>query len=285
MSANLQPKTPAINAWLKDAAEQLAEVGITSALLDAEILLAHTLKKSRTYLHAHHDEELTHRELDIANARLDLRLDRTPIAYIVGHKEFYGRMFKVTPATLIPRPESETLIELLKKYAAANHTSLIDVGTGSGCLGITAKLELPHLQVTLADISRHALNVAEQNAKSLYADITTLRGDLLRNAVTYSCIVANLPYVDKEWERSPETAYEPEQALFASENGVALIAELLRQVPLHIEPDGLVILEADPYQHARIKTMAEAVGLHLVEIKDYALIFRMIGTSQASPSV
>ena len=100
-------KTYPIRIWLRDAAEQLASVGIPSALLDAEIILAHTLRKSRTWLHAHGDETINIRDLEIANARLDLRLDRTPIAYIIGHKEFYSRLFKVTPSVLIPRPESE----------------------------------------------------------------------------------------------------------------------------------------------------------------------------------
>lgn len=82
----------AVNIWLKDAAEELADAGIPSALLDAEIILAHTLRKSRTWLHAHHDDPLDPREYDIANARLALRLNRTPIAYIIGHKEFYSAL-------------------------------------------------------------------------------------------------------------------------------------------------------------------------------------------------
>lgn len=274
MNANLQPKTPAINLWLRDAAEQLANVGITSALLDAEIILAHTLRKSRTYLHAHGDEIIDHRALDIANARLDLRLDRTPVAYIVGHKEFYGRLFKVTPATLIPRPESEALIELLNRHLAPEAKTLIDVGTGSGCLGITAKLEHPNLTVTLCDVSRHALTVAEDNATTLKADVTILKSDLLTAAPgSYSCILANLPYVDREWERSPETNHEPALALFADKNGTALIYRLIDQAVLQLRPSGLLILEADPYQHPRIIEHATAVGFTHEETLDYGLAF------------
>lgn len=261
--------------WLRDAAEQLANAGITSALLDAEILLAHTLRKSRTYLHAHGDEDMTLRELEIANARLDLRLDRVPIAYIIGHKEFYGRTFKVTPSVLIPRPESETIITLLNKYYNEGKTTLIDVGTGSGCLGITAKLEHPTLTVTLADIDRHALTVAEQNANNLHVDVTTLRSDLLTDApFAYDYIIANLPYVDVEWERSPETSHEPELALFADESGAAIIYKFLDQLTPRLNPGGYVFLEADPYQHERIIARAQSNGLAHVETVDYIIVFR-----------
>lgn len=275
MSANSKPKTLTVNQWLKDAAEELATVGITSALLDAEIILTHTLRKSRTWLHAHHDDPIDPREEDIANARLTLRLDRTPIAYIIGHKEFYSRLFKVTPSVLIPRPESEAIIELLKKYLPASAKTLIDVGTGSGCLGITAKLELPQLAVTATDVSHHALKVAEENAAIQRADITTIHSDLLAAVPgVFDVIIANLPYVDPSWERSPETQYEPELALFADDGGLALIGRLLDQLPSHLLPGGLVLLEADPEQHPTIIRQAKTVGFTHVTTDGYALLLQ-----------
>ena len=104
-----------IQAWLRDSAEMLADAGITSALLDAELILAHTVRKIAHGYNAHNDEQLTERQLEIAYARLQLRLDRTPLAYIIGHKDFYGRLFKVTPSVLIPRPESEAIITCLRQ--------------------------------------------------------------------------------------------------------------------------------------------------------------------------
>lgn len=280
MSANLPPKTPAINSWIKDATVQLVGAGISSAKLDAEIILAHTLRKSRTFLHAHSDEFLTDRQLEIADARLQLRLDRTPVAYIIGHKEFYGRSFRVTPATLIPRPESETIITLLKELLPASHSllgdfpkKLVDVGTGSGCLGITAKLEIPELDVTLCDISNHALKVAESNAKLLQADVSVLRSDLLADyPFTANIILANLPYVGIDWERSPETNFEPELALFATDDGLHLINKLVAQSVTQLAKNGLLFLEADPRQHDAIAKTAKNHGFAVREIRDFIVV-------------
>lgn len=258
--------------WLNNASRQFAHAEISTARLDAEIILAHTLRKSRTWLHAHDDEVLSSRLLEIANARVDLRIDRTPIAYIIGHKEFYTRTFKVTPSVLIPRPESEEIIELLKKHMPTNARRLIDVGTGSGCLGITAKLEFPTLNVTLTDISRHALKVAESNATALHAEVTLVQSDLLTKAPgLFDIIIANLPYVDKNWERSPETDQEPSLALFADHAGLALIEQLLAQLPETLSLSGLVLLEADPCQHEAIITLAAKLGLKHVETEGYAI--------------
>lgn len=272
MNENSRLKILSNNAWLRDAADQLAEAGIPTARLDAEIILAHTVRKSRTWLHAHGDDNLAPRFAEIANARVDLRLDRTPIAYIIGHKEFYSRTFKVTPSVLIPRPESESIIELLKKHIPSNAKRLIDIGTGSGCLGITAKLEIPALKVTLADISRHALKVAESNAANLHAEVTLIQSNLLAQAPgLFDVVIANLPYVDKGWERSPETDKEPSLALFADNGGLALIEQLIAQLPEALSASGLVLIEADPYQHEAIVTLAAKLGLKHVETEGYAI--------------
>lgn len=280
MNENSQLATT-VKDWLDDATRQLVFANIPSARLDAELLLAHTIRKPRTWLHSHIDDVLDSRQLEIARARLDLRLDRVPVAYIIGHKEFYGRTFKVTTATLIPRPESETLIELLaealpknERLIAERPLRLVDVGTGSGCLGITAKLQNPELDVTLTDVSRHALNVAEDNAKALHADVELIQSDLLTSyPFMADCIIANLPYVDPEWERSPETDHEPASALFATNNGLALIFELIVQTKEKLAIGGTLILEADPEQHDAIKKEAAMYGLVLQEQRDYGLLF------------
>lgn len=257
-----------IERWLNEAATELKACDIPSARLDAELILAHTLRVPRTYLHAHGDDELDARQEDIANARLQLRLDRTPVAYIVGHKEFYGRRFKTTPAALIPRPETESFIELLAKIMPTNlplvkeQRTLVDVGTGTGAIGITAKLEWPELDVTLTDISQQALNLAKQNAENLHADVRFYKADLLRGyGAPIDIIVSNPPYVDREWEVSPETHAEPDLALYAKSHGLALINQLLVQAALLLKPNGSLLLEADERQHAAIIQTAKDQGL------------------------
>ncbi|MDB5180076.1 MAG: Protein-(Glutamine-N5) methyltransferase, release factor-specific [Candidatus Saccharibacteria bacterium] len=284
MNENSLPQALAINDWLADATRQLVFAGIPSARLDSELILAHTLRKNRSYLHAHPEEPVTDRSVEIANARLSLRIERVPVAYIIGHKEFYGRQFSVTTATLIPRPESEALLELLKQVIPRNISllkdsplRLIDVGTGSGNLGITAKLLYPELNVTLGDVSRHALRIAEKNAKELQADVTILQSNLLADyPFTANIIIANLPYVDIQWERSPETEHEPASALFAANNGKALIYELLVQTKDKLVNGGSLILEADPLQHADIISEAKKYGLLLSGQDGYGILLEKI---------
>jgi release factor glutamine methyltransferase len=284
MNEKLLPQALAINDWLADATRQLVFAEIPSARLDSELILAHTLRKTRSYLHAHPEELLTDRAIEIANARLSLRMERVPVAYIIGHKEFYGRQFAVTTATLIPRPESEALIELLKQVIPRNSSllketplRLIDVGTGSGNLGITAKLLFPELNVTISDISRYALKIAEKNAKDLQADVSILQSNLLADyPFKANIIIANLPYVDQAWQRSPETEHEPASALFAANNGKALIYELLVQTKDTLISGGSLILEADPEQHADIITEAKKYGLLLSDKDGYGLLLEKL---------
>ena len=272
-----------IDEWLKDATNELADDMLPSPRLDAEIILAHSLRHPRTYLHAHGDETISPRDEDIANARIELRKERIPVAYIIGHKEFYGRRFVVSPSVLIPRPESEQLITMLKKQLSDTVAlpgvatkRLVDIGTGSGCLGITAKLEFPELSVGLLDKSRHALKIAEKNARLLGADVEAFTSDLL-TGYPYSpdIIIANLPYVDRSWDVSPELASEPEEALYADDEGLAIIKRCIDQVAARAKPGALLLLEADPRQLDAITRYGSEHGLKEIDCDEFAVALKL----------
>ncbi len=254
--------------WLERAYLTLKAAGIETYRLDAELILANTLKKPRTHIHAYPDKSLPPHILQKVAFHLDQRSKRKPLAYILGYKEFYGREFIVTQDILIPRPETEKIIEILKDYQPQGR--LLDIGTGSGIIGITVKLELPELNVTLSDISPNALIVARKNAKKLGAKpLRVIESDLLSHWLShispkpFNVIVANLPYVGINWERSPETEYEPSNALFADNEGLALIEKCISQSAQLLSKGGLLILEADPRQHDKIIAFAKKQGFSL----------------------
>jgi release factor glutamine methyltransferase len=263
--------------WLQQATRDLMQRAIPTARLDAELILSHTLRRPRTWLHAHNEDTLDIRQIEIANARLDLRKDRVPVAYIIGHKEFYGRHFTVTTATLIPRPESEAIIELLGTLSLHDGMQLVDVGTGTGCLGITAKLEYPELSVSLVDIDKHALAVAKKNASQLNAEVEFYQSDLLQSyPYGADIIVANLPYVDREWDVSPETTHEPSIALFAEDNGMRLIKELFLQARTKLKKNGFIFIESDVRQHHALNHFAEQQGFSLMATQGLITLYTSV---------
>lgn len=210
-----------INKWLQQAQGQLKQAGIDSYPLDALILLENTTGLNKAHILAHQDKKLSQSELQMLDKLLKRRIKREPIAYIIGKKEFYGREFIVNQSVLIPRPESESFIELLKKHAyPSTHESVVDVGSGSGCLGITIKLEFPQCDVTLVDLDSTTLSVAKNNAIKLGANCKFKSSDLLGSDKKYSTVIANLPYVPKSLSIGPELAYEPSTALFALNKGM-----------------------------------------------------------------
>ncbi|HEX8390666.1 MAG TPA: peptide chain release factor N(5)-glutamine methyltransferase [Candidatus Saccharimonadales bacterium] len=275
--------------WIQKAADQFKLAKIETARLDAEVLLGYMLGVDRAWLAAHGDESLFGTALKFKGSprrgsllehgeQLVLkRLRRTPVAYLTGQKEFYGRDFIVTPDVLIPRPETEMLVELAKQHRLSGQ--LLDVGTGSGCLGLTLALETD-AQVTLSDVSDAALEVARTNAKRLgVKKLNLVQSDLLGVFAIQSIlkrfdvIVANLPYVDKTWDRSPETAHEPAQALFSGDGGLELIKQLIDQSPDALKPGGYLLLEADPMQHEDIATYARQFAI--VARQDYGVLLRL----------
>jgi release factor glutamine methyltransferase len=209
-------------------------------------------------------------------------------AYQDGYQDFYGRDFIVTPDVLIPRPETEQIIDVVLNLAGKpylpgvkpsqrvlpKNPKIVDVGTGSGCIAITIKKELPEAEVTAVDVSKPAIKIAQKNAKKLGAPTSIIISNLLEKVkFTPNLVVANLPYVDKNWDWLDRTALnqEPEIALFADDEGLSLIKKLIDQAA----EKGVkyLVLEADPCQHAKIKQYAKLKNYQLLEIRGFILSF------------
>lgn len=245
-----------VGSWLKQASAS----GVDR--LDAELILATVIQKERIFLCSHPEYEISEQEKGEASQMLARRLAHEPLAYILGYKEFYGRKFRVTPHTLIPRPETEAIIRNIKSlftsFPELNRSSpaILDVGTGSGCIAISLALELPNSQVTAVDISAKALDCAKYNAMQLGATNISIKKSNLFSAAPekYDIVVANLPYVDRTWPWLDHATlgYEPAQALFANDEGLAEIKKLMLAVSAHLRQNGFVILEADKSQHQKI---------------------------------
>lgn len=284
MNANSKPKAPkTVSDWLQSAAGRLRKVGISSARLDAEILLANTLHKDKSWLIAHSNEPVPAAEIKKVEINLKRREQNEPLAYIRGFREFYGRDFIVSPGVLIPRPESEALIEMAKSCPLQSGDTILDAGTGSGCLGITLKLELPDCSVTLLDISELALKIAKQNATKLEAEVSSVQKDVLNLQRTdelphapYKLIIANLPYVDSTWKRSPGTDFEPALALFSEAGGLWHYINFLASALHFLAKDGYVVIEADPRQHDELISYATELGFELAAYDGFALLLTRI---------
>ena len=252
-----------VKAQLAKARATLATAGIPLPWLDAEILVAHVLQSSRERLHSHPDRQLTVAQRARLRRLTTRRAARVPVPYLVGEREFYGHMFRVTPAVLIPRPSSELLVELaidwLKTHPQAQR--VIDLGTGSGAVAISVARAVPLVRIEARDVSARALWVAAENVAHyrLRRRITCVKGDLLRGAAPADLIMANLPYIPEALRRirPKELEYEPALALDGGKDGLSLIRTALAQAPAAVKPGGLVLFECDPAQIRRIVRLAQ----------------------------
>lgn len=272
-----------IQEWLKQAEGRLKAAGIASARLDAGILLADALHRDKAWLIAHGSDMFQGATLETAEMWCVRREAGEPLAYIRGFKAFYGRDFIVTPDVLIPRPESEALIEMAKNCALQPGDSTLDAGTGSGCLGVTLKCELPETKVTLLDISAPALKVARQNAKALGASVSFEQKDVLQlhwkdslKHAPYKLIIANLPYVDASWDCSPETAFEPDIALFSEAGGLWHYLNFFSAALHFLADGGYLLVEADPRQRDELERYASKFSFELAAHDGFALLFTRI---------
>jgi release factor glutamine methyltransferase len=284
---SLTADTP-VGRALVSASQRLTGAGCESPRLDAQLLLAHVLGTDRTWLFAHHDYPLAADQAEAFTELVARRIHREPVAYLIGRKEFYGLDFAVDERVLIPRPETEMLVDFLLAHVQADKDRtfvIADVGTGSGAIAVTTAAHTANTRVYGLDISPDALAVAKENGRRLApkAQLHFLHSDLLTALPEPAdVIVANLPYVaDGEYtELAPEIRqYEPQLALTAGDKGLDVIERLLGQVRHHLKPNGLVLLEIGYAQGESVKQLAEAmrprpqfVGLR----RDYSGHVRMV---------
>jgi len=236
---------------LKLASEHLGKHGSDSARLDAEVMLAGALGLRRLDLYLQFDRDLSEAELGVFRAQVARRAHGEPVAYVVGHKEFMALDFEVTPAVLVPNPDTEALVQLAVARAreAGRPLRVADVGTGSGCVAIATAHYAPDVEVWASDISTKALEVAARNVakNSLEPRVHLACGDLMEPLPgSFDLVCANLPYLAAGARLPAEVVAQPGVALYAGDEGAGLVIRLLETAPARLNPGGRVLLEVDP---------------------------------------
>lgn len=268
-----------VDDWLKSAKSQVPR-------LDTELIALKCFAPEgadRSWLVANNVVKITIDMQEKARVLLERRIQGEPLAYILGFREFYGRNFIVSPAVLIPRPETENLIDLAKGLNLPSRPRFIEVGTGSGCIAITLALEFPQAEVLAIDAYVKALDVAAENNLALEGRVHLVQSNLLRDltlpeeAREFDVLVANLPYVDPNWDwlDGEGLAFEPKTALFAAnEHGLSFYKRLLRELQGNdMARVRYLIFEADPCQHDELVAFVSKKGYDLVRIDGYGLLF------------
>jgi len=257
---------------------------IESPRLNAEHLLAHVLGRKRIELYVEFERQLRDSELAPLRELVKRRGSGEPLQHLLGTVEFCGRSFRCDKRALVPRPETEQLLELLISHFKSEiaHSRMVDVGTGSGVIALTLAAEFPKAEIVAADISEDALMLARENAERLgLADrVRLLRSNLLENVQPdFGLIVANLPYVSTEDRQnlSREVLHDPEVAVFAGERGDELMLELIAQAPAWLRPGGVLAMEIGIGQS---QTLAAALGeknyRDIWTEKDYSGVIRFL---------
>jgi release factor glutamine methyltransferase len=291
---------------LKTGIAQLREAGVPSFTLAAELLLLHVAGQNRTWLYAHPEETLPEENLERFLALIGRRAAGEPTQYLTGKQEFWGLEFEVTPAVLIPRPETEHVIEValnrlaLRELRAGRPQKTIgeglqiaDIGTGSGCIAIALAKELPKANLVATDISQAALEVAHRNVqRHAVADrVHLIRADLLGPSgqawapLVFDLIASNPPYIGRR--EAPTLTrevrdHEPEQALFGGEEGYELYGDLVAQAASHLKPGGILVLEVGHDSLPAVRPLLDAADWANVGVtNDLAGIPRVIAAERA----
>jgi release factor glutamine methyltransferase len=272
-----------IASLLQWATDDFRARGIESPRLDAEVLLGHALGKTRTELVIDMLKPLAPPELGRFRELVKRRRAREPVAYLVGQREFYGRMFRVDARVLVPRPDTETLVEvaLARTTGVSMSARVLDACTGSGCVAITLARERPTTEVIGTDMSADALVVAEGNALRLGAyNASFVRCDLFGDLGKFDAITANPPYIASgEVDRLPPDVarFEPRVALDGGTDGFDIASRIVSGAKAHLRPGGVLAIEVGHGQADRAATLFREAGFDDVQrMRDYARIERVV---------
>ena len=262
---------PSIESTLSEATRALLSVS-DSPRLDAEILLCLVLAQERSHLRAWPEKQLTVEQRRHFEALLRQRLSGIPIAYLTGHREFWSREFEVSPDVLIPRPDTELLIELaLELMRADTPYKLVDLGTGSGIIGITLAAERPLAEITATDISPKALAIARRNAdKHHIRNIVFVKGNWFDNLPTdaqFNLVISNPPYIAAEDPHltQGDVRFEPQNALIAERQGLGAIESIADTARKHLLSPGHLLIEHGYDQQHQVQSIFKKLGYKQVK--------------------
>lgn len=259
------PAVTTLRDALTAARSRIEALGSDEAALEAELLMMHALGVDRARLYQRLSEPLEERVEAAFSALLMRRLAREPVAYITGHREFFGLELEVSPVVLIPRPETETLVQAVLDFSRrrAGGLTIADIGTGSGAIAVALAHELPEARIVATDTSREALEVCGRNAgrHGVAGQIDFRLGDLLEPVEVVDVVAANLPYVTTaQWQELPPEIrdYEPHSALDGGEDGLDLLRRLITSAPKHLSDGGALFCEIGDWQGDAVHRIAGA---------------------------
>ncbi|MEE8484501.1 MAG: peptide chain release factor N(5)-glutamine methyltransferase [Nitrospinota bacterium] len=268
------------------AKKALRESQIDTPDLDAEVLFAHALERDRLHMLADPPRKISNGIMGACSAYIERRRNGEPVAYITGEKHFYNSVFKVNRSVLIPRPETEIMVDEILKRFNGDSISVCDIGTGSGCIALSLANERPSWNITAADVSEKALETAIENARHICLEVGVknvnfIQSDLFENIIgKFDLITCNPPYIaesDKESLQKEIVRHEPHTALFAREGGLEIIKRVVSDAPQFLKDNGRLYCEIGYGQKEAVGNFFNAGPWERVEfIKDLAGHFRHV---------
>lgn len=269
-------------------ASKILEQASPTPKLDAEVILLYTLKKSRTFLYTHPESTLTIEQQNRYKELINKRQTGYPVAYIIGHREFWSLPLTINESTLIPRPESELLVELTLSLIKVENANILELGTGSGAISLALGSEKPKWKISACDISNNALNTARLNARQLNINnINFFQSDWFSAVVEqqFDAIISNPPYIAKNDPHllQGDVKFEPKSALESGENGLDAIKHIIKESIRYLAPGGLILLEHGYDQRLPINDLLKQYNFINTSCwQDYQSIDRVSGGIRAN---